>query len=189
MQPGTTKRQGELLDGLVELFLARGFQGFTMGDLADEMHCSKSTLYALGHSKEALVRNVLVHFFRSATEGIAGRVDGVKDPAERLVGYLQAVADELRPASPAFFADLGMNPDALKVYERNTQIAAERISEMISEGAAEGAFRKVESAFVADLVAAEMRRIQTGVVRERTDLSDAEAYDALASLVLNGISS
>lgn len=189
MSPGKTRRQKELLDELVELFLDRGFQGFTVGDLANEMHCSKSTLYALGHSKEALVRNVLVHFFRSATEKIALRIAEITDPAARLVAYLQAVADELRPASPEFFADLAGNPHAQKVYERNTQIASQRVSEMISSGVGAGAFREVESAFVADLVANQMSRIQTGVVRARTGLSDAEAYDALASLVLNGISS
>jgi AcrR family transcriptional regulator len=188
MQLGTTRRHGELLDGLVDLFLARGFARFTLADLTTEMRCSKTTLYALGHSKEALVRNVLVHFFRTATEKIEAQIAGVADPAERLVAYLRAVADELRPASPTFFADLAANPDARAVYERNTRIAAERVAELISAGVAGGAFRSVDPGFVADMVASEMSRIQTGAVHDRTGLADAEAYDALATLVLKGIS-
>ena len=41
-------RREELLDRLVELFLAEGFRHLTLGDLAARLHCSKSTLYALG---------------------------------------------------------------------------------------------------------------------------------------------
>jgi hypothetical protein len=102
--------------------------------------------------------------------------------------YLRAVADELRPASRRFFDDVAANPDGGAVYERNTKLAAERVSEMIAAGVAQGAFRAVDPAFVADLVASEMSRIQTGALHSRAGLSDAAAYDALAELVLNGIS-
>jgi len=188
MATGTTRRQGELLDGLVELFLASGFAAFTLADLAERMHCSKTTLYALGHSKEALVRNVLVRFFRRATAEVEARVAEESDPARRIATYLRAVADELRPVSRRFFDDVAANPDAGSVYRRNTRIASERIAQLIAAGVEEGAFRSVDAKFVADLVANEMSRIQTGAVRSGTGLGDAEAYDALAELVLKGIS-
>jgi AcrR family transcriptional regulator len=185
---GTTRRHDELLDAMVKLFLEEGFRRFTLADLARQMHCSKSTLYAFGHSKEALVRNVLIHFFRSAGEAVDRRTDEAEDPAAKIVTYLQAVAAELRPASPEFFEDVAARPDARAVYERNTQIAAGRVSVLITGGVREGIFRKVDAGFVADLVTAEMTRIQIGEVRERTGLGDAEAYEALAQIVLRGIS-
>jgi AcrR family transcriptional regulator len=185
---GTTRRQEEVLDGLVELFLANGFRRFTLADLAELMRCSKSTLYAFGHSKEEVVRNVLIHFFRRAGEEIDGRVEESRDPTTRIVTYLRAVADELRPASPEFFEDVAASPNTGRVYERNTQIAAADVSELIVTGVEKGAFRDVDPDFVADLVAAEMARIQTGEVRRRTGLGDAEAYDALTQIVLKGIS-
>ncbi len=188
MRQATTRRHDELLDGLVDLFLARGFASFTLADLAEQMHCSKTTLYALGHSKEAVVRNVLVRFFRAATEKVEARAAAAPDPARQIAVYLHAVADELRPASQRFFDDVAANPDARAVSERNTKIAAERVSEMIAAGVAAGAFRDVDPAFVADLVASEMSRIQTGALHSRVGLGDAAAYDALAELVLNGIS-
>lgn len=188
MQVGTTRRHGELLDDLVVLFLAEGFADFTLADLADRMRCSKTTLYALGHSKEALVRNVLIHFFSRAAEEIERRTAAEPDPAARITVYLNAVADELRPASPRFFADLAAKPDARAVYERNTEIAAQRVSEMIAAGVADGTFREVDVGFVGDLVATEITRIQGGEVRARTGVGDAEAYEALAAVVLNGIS-
>jgi AcrR family transcriptional regulator len=188
VQPGTTKRHAELLDGLVELFLENGFRRFTLADLAEAMHCSKSTLYALGHSKEAVVRNVLVYFFGGAAEAIEARIAAETDPAARIVGYLHGVADELRPASPEFFDDVASHPDARAIYEQNTRIAAKRVAELIAAGVDSGGFRAVHPAFVADLVASEMSRIQTGDVLEHSGLGDAQAYDSLAELVLNGIS-
>ena len=62
-----TTRQAQLLDQLEELFLAEGFAGFTLEDLAVRLHCSKTTLYALAGSKEQLAVRVVRHFFRRAT--------------------------------------------------------------------------------------------------------------------------
>ena len=62
-------------------------------------------------------------------------------------------------------------------------------SEFVGEGIASGAFRDVHGAFVAHTVADTMRRIQTGTVLAATGLSDAQAYEELAGLVLNGIRS
>jgi AcrR family transcriptional regulator len=181
-------RQEELLDGLVKVFLAEGFQHLTLADLASRLHCSKTTLYGLGHSKESVVLTVLARFFRDATRQVEERAAAESDPGARIVAYLRAVADELRPASPDFIADVARHPAARAVYETNTRIAAERVSEMIAEGARAGSFRPVHAGFAADLIAATMTRIQSGETGRVTGLSDAVAYDELADLVLNGLS-
>ncbi|MBK5219824.1 MAG: TetR/AcrR family transcriptional regulator [Thermoleophilia bacterium] len=187
MSATASPRQEELLDGLVELFLAEGFQRFTLADLANHLHCSKTSLYGLGHSKESVMLNVLARFFRRATEEVEERAGAESEPSARIVAYLRAVADELRPASAQFITDVAAHPAARAVYERNTRIAAERVSAMIAEGVRVGAFRKVHAVFAADLIAATMTRIQSGEVNRHTGLSDAVAYDDLADLVLNGI--
>lgn len=187
MPPAPTPRHEQLLDDLVALFLSEGFRQFTLADLAERLHCSKSTLYALGHSKEQVTVNATVRFFRNATDAVETATARHDDPAERIVAYLRAVADALRPASSAFMADLADHPATRAVYERNTRVAAQRVGTLIGEGTASGAFRDVHGAFVADTVAATMRRIQTGEILAATGLHDAEAYDELAALVLNGI--
>jgi len=183
----STDRHVELLDELVELFLAEGFRRFTLSDLAGRLRCSKSTLYALGSSKEQLTGNAVRHFFRRATAFVEERTAAHDDPAERIVAYLSAVADALRPASPAFMADLADHPTASQVYEQNTAAAAERVRRLIAEGVERGAFRAVHAEFVADTVAATMTRIQGGAVLRNTGLSDAEAYEELAALVVGGV--
>lgn len=182
-------RHEELADQLVALFLAEGFRGFTLGDLTRRLHCSKSTLYALGESKEQLVGNAVVRFFRAAT-GEVERATAEADGAEaKIAAYLSAVAAALRPASAEFIADVAAHPTARRAYARNTKIAAGRVRDLIDEGVESGDFRDVHAAFVADTVAATMERIQSGDVLRRTGLHDAEAYDELASLVLRGVRS
>jgi AcrR family transcriptional regulator len=180
-------RRDALLDELVQLFLAEGFQQLTLGDLASRLRCSKSTLYSLGHSKEQITVNVVVRFFRTAADNVERKAAAVDSPAERIITYLQAVADELRPASPQFIADLAAHPAARAVYERNTASAAERVRSLIAEGVASGDFRAVHAAFVADVVAHTMGRIQSGGLGHITGLGDAALYDELARLVLTGV--
>ena len=187
MSVSSSPRLEELLDELVLIFLAEGFRQFTLSELAERLRCSKSTLYALGHSKEQLTVNVVRRFFRTATDTVEAATAHHSEPEARIVAYLRAVADALRPASAAFIADVGMHPATQAVYERNTALAAGRVGALIAEGIESGAFRDVHGAFVADTVAATMMRIQTGAVLRATGLHDAEAYDELAALVLSGV--
>src|ERR1700758_3394647 len=107
---GPSARLEELLDELVALFLAEGFRQFTLADLAQRLRCSKSTLYGLGHSKEQLTVNVIVRYFRTATDAVEAATARHSEADGRIVAYLQAVADALRPASPAFMTDLADHP-------------------------------------------------------------------------------
>jgi AcrR family transcriptional regulator len=61
-------RRTEILEGLIELFLAEGFSRFNLDDLATHLQCSKSTLYVVAPSKEQLITAVVRAFFRRATD-------------------------------------------------------------------------------------------------------------------------
>ncbi|GAA4471748.1 TetR/AcrR family transcriptional regulator [Rhodococcus olei] len=180
-------RRAQLLAQLVDLLLAEGFAHLTLEEIAGRLRCSKSTLYSLAASKEQLVRAATVHFFRGATERVERSVDGVVDARDRIRLYLEAVGEQLRPASARFMADLADNDVVREVYERNTAIAARRVQDLITDGVRSGEFRDVHAAFVADVTAATMVRIQRRQVREATGLDDAQAYQELASLVTNGL--
>jgi AcrR family transcriptional regulator len=182
-----TRRQAELLDQLEHLFLAEGFARFTLEDLAVRLHCSKSTLYALAGSKEQLAARVIRHFFRKATDAVEAGTATEEDPALRVTAYLTAVARALAPAGPAFHRDLDAFPPGRAVYERNTALAADRVRELIAEGVAQGRFREVHPALVADTVSTLMSRIGRGDTARATGLDDATAYRELAGLLLHGI--
>lgn len=182
-----TRRQTELFDALVTLFLSEGFARLTLDEIAARLRCSKSTLYALAGSKEQLVQAATVHFFRTATAAVEADVAAVSGARERIAAYLAAVGTALDPASDRFMVDLDAFAPARAVYEKNTRIAAGRVRELIAEGVAAGEFRDVHAAFAADLVATAMVRIQQRVVRDSTGLDDAAAYRELAAILTGGI--
>jgi AcrR family transcriptional regulator len=171
----------------VELFLARGFRRFTLDDIAAELSCSKRTLYALADSKEQLATLVVREFFRRATAQVEATIARTRSPGRRLTGYLEAVADALAPASRTFTDDVASFPPAREIYDRNTEAAAVRVRDLIEEGCDSGAFRSVDTTFVAEVVTASMRRITSGELTAATGLSDAEAYHQLAKLVLAAV--
>ncbi|AHH93997.1 TetR/AcrR family transcriptional regulator [Kutzneria viridogrisea] len=182
-----TARQAELLDRLEELFLAEGFATFTLDELAARLRCSKSTLYALAPSKEQLSVQVVGHFFKKATARIEQRIADLPDVRERIGGYLTAAADELRPATREFIADIAAFPPARATYELNARAAAARIRELIAEGVRLGEFQDVHVALVSEMVGLTIENIHLGTIAKRTGLSDAEAFAALSRFLLSGL--
>lgn len=182
-----TRRRTQLFDALVALFLDEGFAHLTLDDIAAKLRCSKSTLYTLADSKEQLVRLVTVHFFRNATDSVEHRVAGITGARAQITAYLSAVGSALDATSDQFMLDLDGFGPARDVYEKNTQVAARRVQEMIAAGVADGEFRDVHAAFAADLAATMMVRIQQRRVRTNTGLDDASAYRELAAILTAGI--
>ncbi|MEU8520029.1 TetR/AcrR family transcriptional regulator [Streptomyces sp. NBC_01216] len=180
-------RRSALFEQLVALLVGEGFARLTLDDLAARLHCSKRTLYGLAGSKEQLVRAAVVHFFRRATTRVEAVLAAETDPARRLAAYLRAVSAELAPVSPRFFDDVAAFGPAAEVYERNTRAAAGRVQQLIEEGVRAGVFREVHVTFAADVIASVMVRIQQRQVAAATGLADAEAYEHLAELLLNGL--
>jgi AcrR family transcriptional regulator len=188
-RPGfATRRRTQLFDALVDLILVEGFAHLTLDEIANRLRCSKSTLYTLAGSKEQLVRAATVHFFRRATDDVESHIEPITGARARITAYLSAVGTALSAASDQFMADLDAFPPAREVYERNTQFAAVRVQELITEGVAGGDFRDVHAAFAADLAATMMVRIQQRGVRDSTGLDDAHAYAELAAILTGGIS-
>jgi AcrR family transcriptional regulator len=177
----------QLLDELIELFLAEGFLEFGIGDLAARLRCSRSTIYRVAETKEQVVLAAVRGFFRRATERIEAQVAAEPDPGARLAVYLTAVAAELAPAGEQFYADLQASAPAAEIYESNTRLAAERVQDLVNAGVAAGSLRPVDARFVGTAVAQVMTAIQNGRIAAASGLADAAAYRALADLIVHGV--
>jgi AcrR family transcriptional regulator len=176
-------RTADLRDALIGIVLAEGFADLQMSDLAARLSCSKSTLYAIAPSKEQLIVSIVRTFFRRATERVDAAVDPASPARDRIHAYLTAVATELAPASPRFFADLDGFAPAGDIYRQNTQIAADRVQELVVE-AAPG----IDAAFLGAVARLVMESIHRGDVSRATNLDDSAAYRSLAGLILAGVS-
>lgn len=180
-----TPRQQELFDELLGILLREGFRDFTMDAAAARLHCSKATIYALAGSREELVRTVLVAFFQQVSRGTEEALRGPGGAGDRLLAYLAAMAEQLRPASARFLQDVAGSPVASEVYERNTRIASAKLAELVAEGVARGEFRPVPTGFIVEMISSAMDRIQ-----QRTGMGGVEgpgAYRELGLLIVGGI--
>ena len=118
---------------------------------------------------------------------IEQRIAEVSDARKRIGSYLAGAAEELHRASSAFIADVSAFPPTRSTYERNARVAAERIRAFIQQGVRDAVFRDVHATLIAEMVGLLIEGIQTGVLAERAGVSDAEAFTALAELLLDGL--
>ena len=104
-----------------------------------------------------------------------------------MTAYLTAVAARPRPGRPGLPPRPGLlrpRPGDLRAQHRagrRPRAGADR------DGVAQGRFREVHPALVADTVTTLMFRIGRGDTARATGLDDAAAYRELAALLLHGI--
>ena len=173
---------------LEALFLAQGFIGLTVDDIAQRVRCSKSTLYSLAATKEQLVVSITKRFFREATSAIEAAVDEVSDPRQRISTYLAGVGTAMERCAPVFYADMNEFEPTAAIYRSNSKAAARRVEELITAGIEAKALRAVNGAFAADLIALAIEGVQSGVLLRRTGLSAGQAYIEIADLLFGGLS-
>lgn len=181
-----TVRQRELFNALLSDFLADGFQSFTIDAATRKYHCSKSTLYALGETRNDIIRRVLVSFFKEITRRTTLPAGSTKSSTHALETYFRAITSALAPASPEFMRDLATEPAAQEVYALNTKAATETIHNLLREGVTAGEFTAESIDFVSRLIQRSMADIQQGIYMDT--LAPAEAYQTLGHIILNGIS-
>ncbi|AKK04113.1 TetR/AcrR family transcriptional regulator [Corynebacterium epidermidicanis] len=187
MTPTTplTPRQRQLFDALLTQFLKNGFATFTIDSAARELHCSKSTMYSLGATRDEIIRRILVSFFKEVTRRTDAQLTHNTSPKVALERYFTAMSAALEPASLAFLRDLSTVEVAREIYATNTQAATEKITNLIERGVAEGEFRTVNSSFLAHLISAAMQHIQTSAATPEVNAVDA--YRELGQLVIYGL--
>ena len=174
-------RPEQVLDGLTAIFLDEGFAHLGVAEMAQRLSCSKSTLYALAPSKEQIVTRAVRHFFRAATDRVEARAAEARTDEDRLLRYLEAIAEELTPAGRSFIRDVEGFEPAREIYRRNTEAAADRVRELVES--ALPARSTTDPHFVGAVAAVVMEAIQRGAIEQSTGLDHAQAYAALGDLL------
>src|SRR5262245_56631501 len=130
--PDRTARK-RILGAAREQFLAHGFRGVTMDDLAQGLGMSKKTVYAHFRSKAALLEAMLLEKFRGAEEELEAITSecSADFPTgfHRLRACVQRHTDEIRPP---FLRDIQREaPDLFRVVQARRRELIQRFFSML----------------------------------------------------------
>ena len=180
-------RERLLLDELERMFLAEGFAGLTVADLAGRLRVSRSTLYRLAKGKQELAELVIDRMFdRMGTRGLAA-VEEATDPAARVAAYLGYGVATVRAGGPRFSRDLEESPGTRAVYDRHQAIGMGVLAGLVEDGTRSGGFRRVPAALVVQVADAAYARLRDPGVLAALGMTHAEAVDDLIAILLGGI--
>ncbi len=83
-RPRFGRRMEEILRHAADVFCEKGYEGASMRDLSRATKMSLAGLYYYFESKEKLLYLIQRHTFTTIREQLRGRLEGVRDPQQRL---------------------------------------------------------------------------------------------------------
>src|SRR5262249_38735733 len=173
-----------------EQFLAHGFHGVTMDDLAEGLGMSKKTVYAHFPSKTALLEAMLLDKFRCVEEDLqAITLECSADFAtglHRLLACLQRHTEEIRPP---FVRDIQREaPDLFKVVQdRRREVIRRAFSKLLGEGRRERLIRKdIPVHLIIEILLGAVEAIINPPRLAELELSVKSGITAIISVILEG---
>ena len=140
----TTPRRAELARVAARLFAEKGFDGTSMGDIADAMGVQKPSLYSLTESKQQLLRDAMRaggDAFHAALDGVPADAPAVEQIRVALRGHLRVVAEQLDVATVFTREWRFLEGDALDDLVAERRRYEERWRELFRDGVARGELR------------------------------------------------
>ncbi|MGI9592066.1 MAG: TetR/AcrR family transcriptional regulator [Myxococcota bacterium] len=182
-----TRRQRQILDDLEAIFREEGFRRLTVGELANRLRCSKSTLYAIAPTKEELFLLVQDRLMRrTGAEGEA-RVRGAASAGDRLSAYLEGTVAYFAQVRTPFMDDVMSFAPARALYDDHQRAFVGRLRGLIEEGIASGDFAGVDPLLAATALDAVMSRVRDPEFLREHRLTASQAFDQVLRLVRHGL--
>ncbi|MBI2963852.1 MAG: TetR/AcrR family transcriptional regulator [Deltaproteobacteria bacterium] len=180
-------RAAGLFADLTALFLAEGFLHLTTDEIARRLRCSKTTLYALGPSREALRGTVVQRYLdRVRADGVAAATQAA-DWTSALIGLLGAGAAAAREASWEFVRDIRLHPASQRLLLRHQRQRVTDLERLLEAGMRQGAFRGLHPRLVAELLLTMIGKVFEPQLLTDVGLSLGEAYDEAYRMVEFGL--
>lgn len=142
-----------LMEKAEELFVRRGYKAVTMDEIAKKAGISKMTIYGHFSSKEELFLEVVLSLMDRSylfIENKIKEISGVLGKIHFLMGFNMETSKDY---SLAFYHDVMTLPYVKeKILEEKYRMSKILFEEIINEGVAKGEIRKVNVAFVTDML-------------------------------------
>lgn len=108
--------QGAVVEASMRLFVAHGYEGWSLRALAKELGCSHATPYRYFDGKEGIFAAVRIEGFRRFAAALRAGVEENADPQERLNGLAWAYFRFSKEQSSAFRVIFGMGQPEIDSY-------------------------------------------------------------------------
>jgi len=180
-------RQQEVLDVVEAVFLRDGGRGVRIGELAAEASCSRSTLYELAPSREALLLMVLDRLLRRTMRRAARAIEGAGDPVERVRVMLTTGALDFAELGPQFLQAVREHPPSQQLFDRRLEEGRQALEALIADAVAEGSFRAVTPRVVAEAVIAIVIRFTGPQAGRSTQPTSAADLTEMVDVLIEGL--
>jgi AcrR family transcriptional regulator len=172
-------------------FLAHGFRGVTMDDLAGELGMSKKTLYASFASKEALLRAVLLDKFDSAEADLekisSSPSTDVLGTLQQLLACVRIHAEEIQPP---FVRDIRREaPEMFQLVQaRRRSLIQRHFGKLFEAGQRAGIIRKdIPTRLMIEILLGVTEAIMNPAKMADLNLTPKTGYVGIITVVLEGI--
>lgn len=181
-----TKRQGEILDELGQIF-DQGFAHLTMAEIAAELNCSLRTLYLLASSRDELVLIVVDRNLWRVGRAARAAIGPEMKPIEAIRAYLRAANVAVATISEAFATDTAAIPAANALNEAHSNYLIETTKVMLDEAVAHREIAECDTTAVARVIAGLGREFSRPEVIPTLTSSPKEAADTMVDVILRGL--
>jgi AcrR family transcriptional regulator len=180
-----------IVAGAREHFMAHGFRGVTMDELARELGMSKKTLYAHFPSKDALLHAVLLDKFRRVEADLALAVqESSSDFSGALRKVLACLQRHTAEVQPPLLRDVRRDaPELFKLVEARRHELIERyFGGLLQEGCKTGLIRQdIPPHLITEILLTATRAIVNPQRLSELDMTPNVAYMAIMSVILEGV--
>ena len=183
-----TERGQQLLDEIEAIVFAEGFAHLTIGDLADKVQCSRTTLYTLAPSKDELILAVVDRRMHRFGRAILEEVNRAPLPLKRLQAFLSAGhSADLRKIGHQFSRDLARQPAVRLLVTEHMRYSLSVLTRIIQEGIDSGDFKATHARVVAESIDAAWTRLLDPEVLGEAGVSFSEATAELMQVWCQGL--
>jgi len=180
-------RREELLDGVMLVAGAQGFQDLKVGDLARELHCSVATLYKLAPTKVDLVALALERWGESTLSEAESRSLERSSASERARTYYRVGAERTRELSHEFRRDMERFSATRQTWRVISDGFIERFAHLLDEAAEAGEIRPVNATFLAGMLRYVAIAVRDEDLLDRAGLTAREALLEVDTIIWEGV--
>ena len=181
------ERRLELLDGVVDIIIERGFSDVTVSEMANELHCSVSSLYKIASNKDGLIVLAIARWGDIALEHMEARSLRGVTAIERARLYWHAAVDIIRIQSHEFRNDIDRYESARLAYGNISNHFIQRFVELLEEAVDSKEIEPINSCFVVHIFRQIAFVIRDEQILEKCDLNASQALEQMDRIIWNGI--